>query len=100
MTAVIKTPQKRRVGDGTPGPGRTKGVQNRLSVAAKEAFQLAFDDMGGPAALAIWGKSNKTEFYKLFSKLIPHYVEATMDFGDVSDKPLTDEEWASQSPTQ
>lgn len=53
------------------GKGRPKGALNKTTKAAKEAFAFAFDDMGGPQALSEWGKENRTEFYKLFSKLIP-----------------------------
>jgi hypothetical protein len=51
--------------------GRKKGVQNKLTQSAKQAFQFAFDELGGAKGLAQWGKKNKDEFYKLYSKLIP-----------------------------
>ena len=59
------------IGKGTPGPGRPKGMQNKVTTAAKEAFRLAFEKMGGPDALAAWAAENPTEFYKLYAKLIP-----------------------------
>lgn len=67
-----------RVGDGTPGPGRPKGSQNKSSVAAKLAFQHAFDGLGGVDALMEWARDNQTEFFKLYSKLIPQDVNATV----------------------
>jgi hypothetical protein len=51
--------------------GKKKGSTNVKSVAIKEAFQLAFEGLGGAKGLMEWGKINKTEFYKLASKLIP-----------------------------
>lgn len=51
--------------------GRKKGSLNRVTVAAKEAFTLAFQGMGGVPGLRKWGSENQTEFYKLYSKLIP-----------------------------
>jgi hypothetical protein len=57
--------------------GRQKGTPNKMTTAAKDAFALAFDDIGGPDALAEWGRENRTEFYKLFSKLIP--IDATVN---------------------
>lgn len=36
-----------------------------------EAFQEAFDLIGGVPALAYWGVHNRTEFYKLYGKLLP-----------------------------
>jgi hypothetical protein len=46
-------------------------------MAAKTAFQLAFDKLGGWERLAQWAASdndNLKEFYKLYSKLIPQDV--------------------------
>lgn len=51
--------------------GRKKGTPNKTTVAAKEAFALAFQGMGGVPGLRKWGSENQTEFYKLYSKLIP-----------------------------
>lgn len=36
-----------------------------------EAFQEAFELIGGVPALAYWGVHNRTEFYKLYGKLLP-----------------------------
>jgi len=54
------------------GKGRPKGAKNKLTQCAKEAFEHAFDAIGGAAALAEWAASNQTEFYKLFARLIPN----------------------------
>lgn len=57
-----------------PGPGRPKGIPNRTSIAAKEAFQLAFERLGGWERLAEWAASDETNlkvFYTLYSRLIP-----------------------------
>lgn len=58
--------------------GRESGSSNKTTVAAKQAFQLAFDGLGGVTALQEWAKDNQTEFFKLFSKLIPQDVNATL----------------------
>lgn len=58
--------------------GRQKGVANKTTVAAKQAFQMAFDGLGGVQALQTWAAENQTEFFKLFSKLIPQDVNATI----------------------
>jgi hypothetical protein len=55
--------------------GRKKGVPNRLTTAAREAFQMAFEGLGGVPALTQWAQENPTDFYKLFARLIP--VEVT-----------------------
>lgn len=51
--------------------GRTTGTPNKLTKSAREAFGLAFDKAGGYAALTTWAKKNRTEFYKLYARLIP-----------------------------
>ena len=59
---------------GKGNPGRPKGTPNKLTVVAKEAFQLAFDELGGWEGLAKWAKKdddNLKTFYGLYSKLIP-----------------------------
>lgn len=56
---------------GNRGKGRKKGVPNKLTKSAREAFQYAFDQSGGPVELALWAQANRTEFYKLFARLIP-----------------------------
>lgn len=50
--------------------GRPPGA-NKGTIAAKEAFALAFDKLGGHEGLATWASENQTDFYKLYSKLIP-----------------------------
>jgi hypothetical protein len=52
-------------------PRRQKGVPNKLTLAAKEAFEFAFDELGGAEGLAAWARRNKTMFYRLFARLIP-----------------------------
>jgi hypothetical protein len=53
------------------GRGRKKGELNKLTRSAKEAFQYAFERIGGAENLATWATENTTEFYKLFARLIP-----------------------------
>jgi hypothetical protein len=53
------------------GKGRVKGTPNRMTRAAKEAFGIAFDKLGGVKALATWARKNPGEFYKLYARLIP-----------------------------
>lgn len=57
--------------------GRTVGTPNRVTGAIKEAFQSAFESIGGGDALAEWAKGNPTEFYKLAAKFIPQDVNNT-----------------------
>lgn len=52
-------------------PGRPKGSRNKKTVAVKEALENAFAGMGGTPALIKWAKENPTEFFKIWSKLLP-----------------------------
>lgn len=63
---------------GNAGKGRKKGVPNKLTRSAKEAFAHAFDSVGGAPALAQWANENPTEFYKLYARLIPAELEASV----------------------
>lgn len=56
-----------------PG-GRPKGIPNKLTRSAREAFQYAFDKIGGAEALAKWAMAEPTEFMKLYARLIPTEV--------------------------
>lgn len=51
--------------------GRKSGSQNKLTKSAREAYQIAFDTIGGAQSLSTWAEANKTEFYKLYARLIP-----------------------------
>lgn len=51
--------------------GRVAGTPNKLTKSAREAFQLAFEGMGGQQGLIAWALLNATEFYKLYARLIP-----------------------------
>jgi hypothetical protein len=37
-----------------------------------------YDEIGGNEAFAKWAKLNPTEFYKLFAKLLPRDIHASM----------------------
>jgi hypothetical protein len=63
--------QTAKIGKGKPGPGRKKGVPNKLTQSAKQAFQHAFDTLGGAQGLARWARSEPGDFYRLYARLIP-----------------------------
>lgn len=65
----------------TSGQGRPKGIPNKITIQAREAFQMAFDGFGGVVALTKWAKENPTEFLKLYGRLIPVDVNATGSVG-------------------
>ena len=51
--------------------GRKAGTPNKATALAKDNILAVFNRIGGTAAMAEWATENKTEFYKLYSKLIP-----------------------------
>lgn len=63
------------------GPGRPKGMANKVTVQAKEALQMAFDGIGGVKALTKWAndEKNKGAFFHLYTKLLP--IQITGDGG-------------------
>ena len=66
---------------GTVGGGRAIGQQNKTTAAAKQALEAAFQGLGGVPALVKWGKSNRTEFYKIWARLIPKDVQHDVGAG-------------------
>lgn len=81
MSEAVKETGKKRVGDGTPGPGRPKGSQNKSTASVKEAMLAVYADLQTPTGkphghFQAWAEENQTEFYKLWSKLIPVDVKA------------------------
>ena len=54
--------------------GRPVGVPNKATIQAKEAFQLAFDNLGGWERMVKWANAdpdNLKVFYGLYARLIP-----------------------------
>ena len=74
---------KGTIGGGKPGPGRPKGGPNKTTLAAKEAFAQAFDNLGGTKALVEWvGKNddNRRVFYSIiWPKIVPLTVGGDQD---------------------
>jgi hypothetical protein len=67
--------------------GRQKGTPNKATAAVKEALTEAFDGLGGIPALIKWGRANATEFYKLWSRLLPQEVTGK-DGGPIQIEPV------------
>lgn len=61
--------------------GRTKGTPNKLTESAKEAFEIAYSKLqeNDETSLFGWAEKNLTDFYKLYSKLIPTDIKAKVD---------------------
>lgn len=57
--------------------GRQKGTPNKKTVAVKEALSMAFQGVGGVPGLTRWAEGNRTEFYKLWAKMLPQDLKVS-----------------------
>lgn len=85
--AGLKNIEKTRVGDGTPGPGRPKGVQNSVTRTIREAVEKAARDCHAEG-LAGWlieraqgGIQDRQIFAQMVNKAMPLQVQANVDGG-------------------
>lgn len=53
---------------------RTVGAKGKIAGAAKDNIQAVFVRLGGTAAMAKWAEDNQTDFYRIYSRLLPHEV--------------------------
>jgi hypothetical protein len=70
-----QTAKKPRVGDGTPGPGRPRGIPNKTTSLLKDALMIAATNAGGKAGLVGYltqqATANPQSFLPLLGKVIP-----------------------------
>lgn len=77
--AEKETTQKRKVGDGTPGPGRPKGIPNKMTSDLKAMILAALDKAGGPEYLLMQAQTNPNAFLTLVGKVLPLTVSGDKD---------------------
>lgn len=56
------------------GAGRKAGVPNKLTSSVKQSIQAVYEARGGDDALMNWAEDNRTEFYRLWGRLLPTEV--------------------------
>jgi hypothetical protein len=61
--------------------GRPKGVPNKSTVSTKAALIEAFEQLGGVPSLVQWATNEPTEFYRLWSKMLPLDVQHDVGVG-------------------
>ena len=66
------------------GPGRPKGVQNKLTKSIKEAIEAAFQGVGGHEYLMRQAEENPQAFMTLLGKIIPNQIQADVTSGGKS----------------
>lgn len=59
--------------------GRLKGTPNKVSATAKENIVAVFTRLGGTAAMAKWAKDHPTDFYRVYARLLPVELEASVN---------------------
>lgn len=64
------------VGTGVPGPGRRKGIPNKLTVEVKEMVRQALEKAGGIDYLVSCAKTAPGPFLTLVNKMMPTAIEA------------------------
>ncbi len=68
-----------------PTRGRPPGVPNKIGAQVKENVVTVFSQIGGIKTMVAWARRNKTEFYRMYSRLIPTQVIATVDLRDATE---------------
>lgn len=64
--------------------GRPKGAVNKTTREVKEVIAETFERIGGIETFATWARSNKDEFYKLYSKLLPVQLQGAASNGAIN----------------
>ena len=81
---VKETDEKpKRSFPGGAGPGRPKGIPNKMTTSVKDAIAKAANDLGGPERLVEWAKEdplNERAFWtSIYPKLLPLTVAGDKD---------------------
>ena len=61
-----------------PGPGRPKGVPNKVTIAAKEAIAMAAEKLGGVDRLVTWAKEDALNERAFWSSIYPKLIPVTL----------------------
>jgi hypothetical protein len=79
------------------GRPRKKGTLNKITRSAKQAFELAFEGLGGAKGLEAWGKKNKGAFYKIYARhFLPTNVKVELPFLPLPEGPVLTVEQATE----
>lgn len=58
-----------------PSSGRKPGQKNSTTSTAKENIMAVFEGMGGTITMQAWANANRSDFYKIYGRLIPTDVK-------------------------
>ncbi len=65
-----------------PGAGRKVGSKGKQTLAAREAMEAAFKGLGGVQALQEWAQENPSDFYRIWSRLVPQAQSIAVSDGE------------------
>ena len=68
------------------GSGRKPGSLNKVSTTVKQNVIDVFDKIGGIDAMASWATDNRSEYYRIYSRLAP--VSQELSGPDGSELPV------------
>jgi hypothetical protein len=68
------------------GSGRKPGSPNKISSTVKQNVIDVFDKIGGIDAMASWATDNRSEYYRIYSRLAP--VSQEISGADGTELPL------------
>lgn len=51
--------------------GRKKGTPNKATSTVKDNVLAVFDKIGGVAQMAAWAEEHPTDFYRIYSRMLP-----------------------------
>lgn len=71
-----------RIGEGKPGPGRPKGVPNKINGQLRDMILQALDGAGGVEYLQKQAEQNPNAFMSLIGRVLPLQVSGE-DGGDI-----------------
>jgi hypothetical protein len=55
--------------------GRPKGARNKVTRTTRENIEQVFLMLGGVKAFRDWAEKEPTDFYKIYSRLLPRDIE-------------------------
>ena len=64
--------------------GRKKGTPNKLSSTVRDNVVAVFDGLGGTSHMLEWARTNPSEFYRLYGKMLPQGIELAAEAPIVS----------------
>jgi len=59
--------------------GRQRGTPNKCTASVRAALEECFERIGGIEILAQWAQENQTEFYRIWSKILPRDLRIEAD---------------------